>query len=305
MVIAATFAFVIALLALGRLLRWRGLVGDGAPDALNAVVLYVCLPASILLYAPKLAFSTDLLGVVAVPWILLAASTALVLATARLAGFARPATAVLLLQVPLGNTSFLGYALIPVLAGGGALRYAVVYDQFGSFVILSTFGLAVIALYGGGERPTPRAVLRRVFGFPPFLTLLAALAIVPAALPEPLEGVLRQLATALLPLVGLAIGMQLKLRLPREHIAPLAVGLTGKLVVLPALALGLCAVLGLEGDLRAAVVLESAMPPMITSAALAALAGLAPELGAALVGYGIVASMSTLPFWRAVLHALG
>ena len=95
--------------------------------------------------------------------------------------------------------------------------------------------------------------------------------------------------------------LPLRLKLPRRHIAPLLAGLAGKLLLLPALALGLCALFGLEGELRAAVVLESAMPPMITGAALAAMAGLAPELGAALVGYGTVAAIATLPLWRWLL----
>ena len=71
MELGSTFSFVLALLALGRLLRWRGWVPESAPDALNAVVLYVCLPASVLLYAPQLSFRTELIGVVAVPWLLL------------------------------------------------------------------------------------------------------------------------------------------------------------------------------------------------------------------------------------------
>lgn len=302
MSIVPAFAFVLVLLALGRALRWRGLVPDGASDALNSVVLYVCLPASILLYAPKLRLTPALFGVALVPWLLLAITVPAVLVAARRYGWARADTAVTLLQSSLGNTSFLAFALIPVLAGPAALRYAVVYDQFGSFLMLSTFGLSVIAAYGGGERPRPAAIARRVLTFPPFLTLVAALTLVPATLPAPIESALKQLAGALLPLVGLAIGMQLKLRLPRRQLGPLALGLVLKLLVVPAAALGLCALFGLDGDARAAVVLESAMPPMITSAALAAMAGLAPELGAALVGYGIVASTVTLPLWNLLLR---
>jgi predicted permease len=78
-----------------------------------------------------------------------------------------------------------------------------------------------------------------------------------------------------------------------------------KLVLMPALALLLCGPLGLEGDLRAVALYETAMPPMITAAALLSLAGLAPELAAALVGFGIVLSMVTLPAWHALLAALG
>ncbi|KAF1013349.1 MAG: hypothetical protein GAK31_03498 [Stenotrophomonas maltophilia] len=82
---------------------------------------------------------------------------------------------------------------------------------------------------------------------------------------------------------------------------PLAVGLLLKLVVLPALALPLSWALGLQGLMLKANVLESAMPTMITAAALAISHRLAPRLAAALVGYGIVLSLLTLPAWMWVL----
>src|SRR6187549_526156 len=98
MQIYTAFAFLLLLIALGRLLAWRRLVPDSAPDALNLVVLYVCLPASILLNAPKLAWQPSLVGVVATPWLLLLGSTLLVLLLARLSRLRRDDTAVLLLQ---------------------------------------------------------------------------------------------------------------------------------------------------------------------------------------------------------------
>lgn len=297
----ASFAFVLLLMALGRSLAWRRLVPDSAPDALNIVVLYVCMPASILLQVPQLQLTADTFSVALLPWALLLLATLLVLAAARLFKLQRADTAVLLLEVPLGNTSFLGYALVPVLASPAAMPFAVLYDQFGSFLMLSTFGLTVIAIYSGGVRPTPAVVLGRVLRFPPFLALVFALTLMPAQPPAAVAAMLKQLSGAMLPLVGLALGMQLRLRLPRSQLLPLGLGLAGKLLLLPALAWALCLLLGLEADARAAVVLESAMPPMITAAALAAMARLSPELGSALVGYGVVLSMATLPLWRWVL----
>lgn len=304
MSVASAFAFILAMLAAGRLLAWRRLVPVDAPAALNLVVLYVCLPAAVLLHAPRLRFDRELLGLAVVPWLVLVASVALTLLVSRLLRFERSVTAVLLLLVALGNTSFLGFALVPALAGADALRLAVAYDQFGSFLILSTFGLVVLGLYGG-ERPTPGSIALRILRFPPFIALLLALALMPERYPSEVERPLQLLADSLLPLVALASGMQLRLRLPRRYLVPFAYGLGAKLVLMPALALLLCGLLGLEGDLRAVALYETAMPPMITAAALLSLAGLAPELAAALVGFGIVLSMATLPAWHAVLAALG
>ena len=52
-------------------------------------------------------------------------------------------------------------------------------------------------------------------------------------------------------------------------------------------------------------VLESAMPSMITAAALAISHQLAPRLAAALVGYGILLSLLTLPAWAWLLQRFG
>ncbi len=305
MSVFSTFAFILVLLAVGRVLSWRRIVPDNAAESLNLVVLYVLLPAAVLLYAPKITFERELIGLVAVPWIVLAASIVLSLAAAKAFGFARDSTAVLLMQVPLSNTSFIGYSLIPVLAGAGALRYALIYDQLGTFIILVTYGLALVAWYGGGARPTPASILRRVVSFPPVIALVVAILFMPAEPPPSLDRSLHLLADALLPIVVLALGMQLRLRLPRRYIVPLVVGLVAKLVLMPLLALGLAIAFGLSPTMRDVAVYMTALPPMVTAGALLAMAGLAPELAAAMIGYGIVLSMFTLPAWHHVLSQLG
>lgn len=297
----SVFALLFVLGGTGRLLAWRRLVPEGAATTVNSLALYVCLPASVLLQAPKLVLDRSLLGLVAVPWLLLALSTGLVLLLARALRFDRATLACALLLAPLGNTSFLGYSLVPALAGDGASKYAVVYDQFGSFLVLSSFGLTVIATLGGTERPTALALAKRVATFPPFVALVLALTVVPAQLPAPVEASLAMVAGALLPLVSLALGMQLELTLPRHRLLPLGVTVALKLVLLPAASLALCTWLGLRGEIRAAAVLESAMPTMITAGALLGMAGIAPELAAAIVGYSTLLSAITLPLWRYAL----
>ena len=61
---------------------------------------------------------------------------------------------------------------------------------------------------------------------------------------------------------------------------------------------------GLQDKMLQVSVLESAMPTMITAAALAISHQLAPRLAAALVGYGILLSLATLPMWAWVVGRL-
>ena len=295
------FALILTMLALGMLFARLKLLPGNAAEVLNLVVLYVCLPAAVLIYVPRLQVDASLLGVIATPWLLAAVTVALVTLATRAFGFRRDEHAVLLLCVALGNTSFLGYPLVRALLGEDALPYAVIYDQFGAFLILSTFGLYVLARYGGDAKPTAGLIARRVATFPPFLALVFGLTLMPEAPPAWIAGGLQRLADALLPLVVLAIGLSLQLKLPRDELKPLAAGLALKLAVMPLIALGLAPLLGLATVQHDTVVLESAMPPMITAAALAISHRLAPGLAAAMVGYGILLSLLTLPAWAWVL----
>ena len=294
------FALVLAMLVLGVLFQRLKVLPADAAQALTLVVLYVCLPAAVLRYAPRLELSVALLGVAAVPWVLLVATVLAVGVLARMLKLRRDQHGVLLLTVALGNTSFLGYPLTRALIGEDALPYAVVYDQFGAFLIMSTFGLWVLARYGGDAEPSPREMVRKVLLFPPLWALVVGLTVMPASPPSWIDGALLRLSEALLPLAMLTIGLSVQFALPRDELRPLAAGLVLKLALMPALALLLLPLLGMTGDMARTTVLEAAMPSMVTAGALAIAQGMAPRLAAAMVGYGLVLSLLTLPLWARV-----
>lgn len=291
------FALILLMLALGYAFQRFRAFPDNAAQTLNLVVLYVCLPAAVLRYAPKLHLEPALLGVALVPWALLPLAVACVHACARVLRLGEGERAALLLTVALGNTSFLGYPLTRALIGESALPYAVIYDQFGAFLMLSTWGLWVLARYGGDRTPTARDMLAKIAKFPPIWALAAGFTIMPAAPPHWIDSALRMLSDALLPLAILTIGLSVKLLLPREELRPLAAGLLLKLALLPAAALALVRLFGMHGEMARATVLEAAMPPMVTAGALAIAHNLAPRLAAAMVGYGLLLSLLTLPLW--------
>ena len=299
------FALILAMLALGMVFARRRTFPDNAADTLNRVVLYLCLPAAVLTYVPRLQLDLSLAGIIATPWLLMLLSVGLVSLATRLFGFERQVHAVLLLCVALCNSSFIGYPMVRALLGDHALPYAVVYDQFGTFVLLSTFGLYVLARYSGDAPPTAGEILLRILRFPPLWALLFAVTLMPAEPPSWVASALKSLADAMLPLVMLAVGLTIQLRLSRAELAPLAAGLLLKLLVLPAVALPLSLAFGLRGEMLQVNVLETAMPTMITAAALAISHRLAPRLAAAMVGYGIVLSLVTLPAWVWVLARVG
>lgn len=293
----SAYLIIIGLIVVGRVLAWARVFPEEAPEVLNRVVILLCLPALILLHVPELEASLDLLPLILIPWLLLGLTIAVILPLARWLGLSRPVTAVLLVLIPLGNTSFLGFPLVTALMGSEYVSYAVVYDQFGSFLIVCTHVLFVLAWYGAGRRPGVGEIGRRIVSFPPFIALVAALALGNAWFPDWLRDLAETFVDMLLPLVTLAIGMSLKLRLVREYRLPLAIGLAGKLLVLPAAAILAAVVIGAEPSVARVAILESAMPPMITAAALLSSARLAPPLASALVAWGVLLSAATVPLW--------
>ena len=152
------FTLTLGLLAAGYASARMRVFPEHAAETLHRFVIYVCLPALSLSLVPKLRWERELWLVVVMPWLMVALGAGLVLCAARAFRWSAEVTTALLLCVPLGNTSFLGFPLIEALLGHAALRYALLYDQFGSFLLLASYGVFVIARFSGKRRP-PRGAL--------------------------------------------------------------------------------------------------------------------------------------------------
>src|SRR5690606_42061048 len=68
------FALIPAMLALGMAMGRTTLLPDNASEGLNLVALYVCLPAAVLQYVPRLQLEWSLLGLALTPSILMGAT---------------------------------------------------------------------------------------------------------------------------------------------------------------------------------------------------------------------------------------
>ena len=287
-----TITYLIIGMALKRIPRFHKETGN----VLSLFVIYVSLPALVLLKIPELTFSSSLLVPALMPWVMLLLSCLTILLLSKMLHWDRQTTGCLLLMIPLGNTSFLGIPMVKAFFGDHAISYAVLYDQLGSFLALATYGSLILALYGREEvKPTLGDVGKKIITFPPFIFLIVAFIFKDAAYPAVLVTILKALSGTLVPLVMVAVGFQLTLRLSKESTTPLCCGLAIKLIAAPLCALLLCKLAGLEGEAVDVSIFEAGMPPMVSAGALAILANLSPALTAALVGLGILLSFVTLP----------
>lgn len=293
-------AAMLVALAAGWLCRRLQAFPEQAAESLNRFVLWICLPALVLARVPGLHLHLELLALAIAPWLVAAIAIAAVLILGRVLVWSRSVTGCLLLVAVHGNTAFLGYPLITALLGPEQVPLAAVYDQFGTFLLVSSFGVFVIAAYAGGEQPSAARIARRIVTFPPFLALLLAL-VLPGPLPEPLQAIAEHLAAPLLPLVAFALGLKLRLKLPAGRWQPLFAGLGVKLLLMPLACWLLLVAIPVSAEVHQVAILEAAMPPMFTAAAMAIAADLEPELAAALVGYGLVLGLGAVLGWAWLL----
>ncbi|MDD5284215.1 MAG: AEC family transporter [Desulfuromonadaceae bacterium] len=292
------FALIAIFVSLGILFRRLKAFPPETVQVLNMFALYVSLPAVILLKVPQIEFSTEALLPIAIAWGALLFSAVLILIAAHQFKWPRSATGVLLLVVPLGNTSFLGVPIITAFFGDAGLRHLIMYDQFGTILIFATYGSMILALYGREGSANFLSVVRRIFLFPPSLALAVGIALLPWGAYSPLvERLLQNIATTMTPLVMTAIGFQLKLQLQPTSRSPLCLGLLLKLILAPAAAISICRLFGMHGLAVDVSIIEAGMPPMVTAGALAVVAGMDAELSAALIGLGLLLSFGTLPLF--------
>ena len=161
-----------------------------------------------------------------------------------------------------------------------------------------TVGILIARLYGdSNENGSPFVALLKV---PPLWAAMAAVILNLSDIPLPvgLEGFLQTLANGVVPLMLIALGMALSWETRQLQRLPLLMPVLAiQLLLMPLLAWGLAATLGLQGELRTAVVLEAAMPSMVLGVVLCDRYGLDTGLYATAVTTSTALSLLTLPLW--------
>lgn len=302
-----TFFWILLALASGFALRRLPLNAPRLAKGLNTYVLWVCLPALTLAMAVELPLEWRILLPASVAWFGFVLAGGWVLLGQKWLGWDRATTGCLWLTTGLANTSFVGFPLIRWLYGEDALWIALLIDQPGSFLVLSTLGLVAGAYFAGdsSQQPAWHMILLRIVRFPPFVCFALALALNLGGFHWPAlpDALLRSVAATLTPAALLAVGLQLELGHWKRYLRPLSYGLLFRLGIAPVLvALFYGGVLGLSGEMLGVSVLEGGMAPMITASIVASGMGLNPPLASLMVSVGIALSLVTVPLWYAVLQ---
>jgi len=305
---------VFAVIAVGAVAGRSARFGERTATVLNDLVYWIALPALIFtsVAGADLSAGIPVAALVASVAVLLVAY-ALGWTAARVARRpAREANAVGLVA-GWGNVGYLGIPLTVAVLGPATAFAAALTSTLHTALAISVF-LVVATLDGRGRGGTEGAVAlplllaRRVLGNPVVLGIAAGavVALLGVALPRPVATTVEMLGDLAAPGGLFALGILLRgavvaLRASHAQWVPIAAAVLVKLVVMPLLALGAVALLGVPAPWAAVLVVMCALPDAATVFVLTAQYRTWYRESTAVVVATTVLSLLTLPLVLLVL----
>jgi predicted permease len=293
-------------LSIGFLLQKVKFLPANTYKRLNYIVIYFCLPSLALFYIPKIELDAKLLYPIAVTWISFTVSWLFFSLLGNKYGWSRKLTGCLIMTSGFSNTSFLGFPIIQALYGDEGLKMAILVDQPGTFVVLSTLGVFVATLYSNGSSDGVQ-IAKKILFFPPFIAFLFAcfMNVFHFDFHQYIQFGLQKIGSVMTPLAMLSVGLQLHFDRRSKHFKFLRLGLFYKLIMTPTLIYLLYVViLEQHSQMIQVSLMEAAMAPMISSSIIASSYGLKPRLCSMMIGFGIPLSFVTLVFWYFVASSI-
>lgn len=208
----------------------------------------------------------------------------------------------MILASTLGNTGFVGLAIVPSLIESPYLSWVVLYSV--THNILGTYGLgALLARYFGHlpGKASPGKLLLTILMVPSVWAFSLGVASQPLPFPPVIELLLERSVWLVIPAALLLMGMRLSQVQSWDSVG-LALGpALIKLVVLPGImAIGVT-LMGLPSPARLALVLMSAMPSAFGGLILAEEYNLNRDLIASAIALSTVLMLVVLPLWVVLL----
>lgn len=193
-----------------------------------------------------------------------------------------------------GNTSFIGFSYIDAFYGQDFIVYGLIYDIFGSFLLLVSIGMFIIT-WGKGKKNSVVSISKSILLFPPMIMFFLTIFAKNFEIPKFIMLTTQNLGSTLVPIAMIAIGMKLELKniFARFHIVSVAVIL--KMVIVPIIVLlSFKYFYGIDQTWVKVTIIEVAMPPMTMAAVLAIKGGLDEKIAINSLVLGVIASLFTI-----------
>ncbi len=278
--------FLLAIIAFSYFLKLRGIFKEEDSKAFIDYVIYFALPLTVFKSVRELGYGRDVSEVVIFAWGTILLSAVLSLGVGKLLKLKGGRLRAFILVSTFGNTAFMGYPFTYALFGEEGLRYAIIYDQLGSFLAVITLGLFV---------SVGRFSLREVLLFPPFWGILGGFLLSGIYLPDYVERFIDVSSRSLIPVILFSLGLKLNFRDMKSSVGLSFAVLGLKMIAVPLVLLSLLKLMGAQALHYKVILLESSMPPMVMAAVLAMRYSLDEKLAISSVMLGIFLSFLSVP----------
>jgi malate permease and related proteins len=279
--------------------RSKGFPKD-AHLVLNAIIIYVCLPALTLLYTTEIHFERSQILPILMPYILFGFAFIFFKILAPIAQFDHSTTGALTLTAGISSISFVGFPIFELLFGKEGLQMGVLMSQAGSFVVCGTLGIFTASYYSSSEVSVQK-IVKDIFQFPPFLAFCIAVILNISGFHFPViaADILQKIGSPFTILALISIGLQISFKREDLQVKPLLYGLFYKLLIAPLLIFILYIIIIREHSFLGKIsVVGAALGSMNTATIIAINYGLNPKLATQMVSISIPLSFLNVGIWH-------
>ena len=264
-------------------------------------IIYFSLPAIVFSKIYPLQLDTKILWLILMFMAIIFFNLFLSYCVGKMMRLNRVTLATFMIMATFGNTSFIGFSYIDAFYGQDYIVYGVIYDIFGSFLLLVSVGMIIIT-WGSGRKNSILNISKSIFLFPPMIIFFITIFAKNFEVPKFIIYTSQNLGSTLVPIAMIAIGMKLELKhiFSRLHIVTVAVVL--KMLIVPIIILFIFKYFyGADETWVKVTLIEVAMPPMTMAAVLAIKGGLDEKIAINSLVLGVIVSLFTITLFTSYL----
>ena len=264
-------------------------------------IIYFSLPAIVFSKIYPLSLDTKILWLIFMFMAIIFFNLFLSYCVGKIMRLNRVTLATFMIMATFGNTSFIGFSYIDAFYGQDYIVYGVIYDIFGSFLLLVSVGMIIIT-WGSGRKNSVLNISKSIFLFPPMIMFIITIFAKNFEIPKFLIYTSTNLGATLVPIAMIAIGMKLELKhiFTKLHIVTVAVVL--KMLIIPIIVLFVFKYFyGIDETWVKVTIIEVAMPPMTMAAVLAIKGGLDEKIAINSLVLGVIVSLFTITLFTSYL----
>ena len=264
-------------------------------------IIYFSLPAIVFSKIYPLSLDTKIFWLILMFMGIIFFNLFLSYTIGKIMRLSRVTLATFMIMATFGNTSFIGFSYIDAFYGQDYIVYGVIYDIFGSFLLLVSVGMIIIT-WGSGRKNSVLNISKSIFLFPPMIMFIITIFAKNFEIPKFLIYTSTNLGATLVPIAMIAIGMKLELKhiFTKLHIVTVAVVL--KMLIIPIIVLFVFKYFyGIDETWVKVTIIEVAMPPMTMAAVLAIKGGLDEKIAINSLVLGVIVSLFTITLFTSYL----